>query len=157
MKHFGKDVFDNIKIASPCNENWNEMFGDQQTRFCGNCEMNVYNISEMSRKEAERLIYKQEGRLCVRLYRRHDGTIITKDCPVGLKALKRRLGKIATAVASLVITIIGGIGFVNLANSTFNRTEDVVGEQSSKIGELGEKRKSVSVKEKRIEVMGGIG
>ena len=32
---------DNIRIASPCSANWDEMFGDERKRFCGDCKLNV--------------------------------------------------------------------------------------------------------------------
>jgi hypothetical protein len=65
----------NIKIASPCNADWNEMVGDERTRFCGECKLNVYNLSGMSQREAENLLINSEGRLCVRFYKRADGAV----------------------------------------------------------------------------------
>ena len=55
----------------------------------------------MSRTEAENLLTNSEGRLCVRFFRRADGTILTQDCPVGWRAVKARMTKMATAFASL--------------------------------------------------------
>jgi hypothetical protein len=77
-----------IRIATPCKADWNKMSGDERVRFCGQCKLNVYNISEMTTDEAEKLIIEKEGKLCVRMYRRTDGTLLNKDCPIGL--LKRR-------------------------------------------------------------------
>lgn len=103
----------NLKIASPCNAEWDNMIGDDRVRFCGQCNLNVYNLSGMSRSEAERLIIEREGKLCVRFYTRADGTIITSDCPVGWAAYKSRVQKIVTAVASLIFTFITGLGIYN--------------------------------------------
>lgn len=58
------------------------MSGDDRVRFFGDCRLNVYNLSGMTRREATDLIQLQEGRLCVRFYRRKDGTLVTRDCPV---------------------------------------------------------------------------
>jgi flagella basal body P-ring formation protein FlgA len=96
-----------IKVASPCPVAWNSMSGDNKVRFCGSCHMNVYNISDMSREEAERLIQKTEGRLCVRYYKRKDGTILTRDCPVGLKLIKQKFAWAAGVVAAAF----AGLGF----------------------------------------------
>ncbi|MBK9204809.1 MAG: hypothetical protein IPL73_20745 [Candidatus Obscuribacter sp.] len=69
--------------------------------------MNVYNLSEMSKSEAEKLLRNHEGdRLCIKLHLRADGTIITQDCPVGIRLLKIRTYKtwkrlIATAASVL--------------------------------------------------------
>jgi hypothetical protein len=93
---------DVIDIASPCSVAWETMVGDDRTRHCHECKLNVYNLSEMSREEAEALVNAREGRLCVRFFRRADGTILTQDCPVGLRALRRRLGKLVASLAALI-------------------------------------------------------
>lgn len=89
-----KRFLENITIASPCHVNWDEMTGDEQTRFCNQCQKSVYNLSEMSRDEAERFMIEKthkQGKVCIRMYVRHDGTVITDDCPVGLRKAKRAL------------------------------------------------------------------
>lgn len=101
---------DNVRVASPCPANWDEMNGNDRQRFCGQCQLNVYNLSGMTRGEAEHLIANAEGRLCVRYYKRADGSIITQNCPVGLAALKRRVSRAATAFLSAVIGFFGGVG-----------------------------------------------
>ena len=105
---------DNIQVASPCSADWNEMYGDDRKRFCGDCKLNVFNLSGMTRDEAETLIMNAEGRLCVRLYKRSDGSVITKDCPVGWARVKQRTKVMATAVMSLLMAILSGVFFVSL-------------------------------------------
>ena len=106
-----------IKIASPCSRDWNEMIGTERKRFCGECKLNVYNLSGMSRQEAENLLINSEGRLCVRFYRRADGSVLTKDCPVGWRAIKRRVSSVAAAAASMVFGIVGGLGLHGYFNT----------------------------------------
>lgn len=114
---------DNIHVASPCSANWDEMFGDDRKRHCGDCKLNVYNLSNMTRREAEDLLVNSEGRLCVRFFRRADGTVLTKNCPVGWQAVKRRMSRIATAAFSMVAGIFGGIFAFNLFKSQpYNET-----------------------------------
>lgn len=105
---------ENIRIASPCSQDWNAMIGDNRKRFCGDCKLNVYNLSGMSKEEAENLLMNAEGRLCVRFYKRADGTVLTQDCPVGWAAIKRRVSKFTAAFASLIFGVIGGLGFSSL-------------------------------------------
>lgn len=93
---------DRIRIASPCPITWEQMVGDDSVRFCNHCRLNVYNLSELSKAEAEALLVSSEGRLCARLYRRSDGTVLTKDCPAGLQALRRRMARSAAAVFALL-------------------------------------------------------
>ena len=91
-----------IRIATPCPVSWEQMVGNDRVRFCEHCELNVYNLSSLSRREAEALLSSTEGRLCARLYRRHDGTVLTEDCPVALSRLRRRIAQTAAAVFALV-------------------------------------------------------
>ena len=99
----------NVSVAAPCPADWDSMIGGDRVRFCSQCQLNVYNLSAMSKFEAESLIARTEGRLCVRFYRRKDGSILTDNCPVGLRALKRRASRIKKAVASSVLGFLAGI------------------------------------------------
>lgn len=116
-----------VRVAAPCRADWNRMTGNAQVRFCDSCSQNVYNLSSMTRREAEALIRNTEGRLCVRFYRRADGSIMTRNCPVGLRALKRRVSKIANAAASAVFTFLAGLalgtGFQRTPAPTFPQVE----------------------------------
>lgn len=98
-----------IKIASPCAANWDVMIGDNRQRHCAECKLNVYNLSEMTQTEAENFLINSEGRVCLRIYRRSDGTILTKDCPVGWQKLKKKVSRAATAVFALIMGFFGGI------------------------------------------------
>lgn len=100
---------DNIRVAKPCPADWNGMFGNDRKRFCSECKLNVYNLSDMTRTEAENFLLESEGRLCVRFFRREDGTILTKDCPVGLAALKKRVSRAMTAVFSIIAGLFSGL------------------------------------------------
>ncbi len=80
---------ENVRVASPCNASWEGMTGDDRVRFCGKCEKSVYNLSAMPREEAEALLADRGGNLCVRFYKRADGTVLTEDCPVGVKQRQR--------------------------------------------------------------------
>jgi len=102
---------DKVRVAAPCSADWDAMIGNDRSRFCGQCSLNVYNLSSMTRVEAESLIARSEGRLCVRFYRRLDGSIITDNCPVGLRALRRRVSYLSKAIASSVLTFFAGLGF----------------------------------------------
>jgi hypothetical protein len=109
MRRFTNSL-DKVSVATPCPADWDRMVGGDRVRFCFQCELNVYNLSAMSRDDAESLIARTEGRLCVRFYRRKDGSIITGDCPVGLRALKRRALIIKRAFVSSVLGFLAGIG-----------------------------------------------
>src|ERR1043165_1443217 len=94
---------EHVRVAAPCPADWEKMVGDERSRYCDRCSLHVYNLSGMTRREAEALVTSNEGRLCVRFYRRPDGTILTRNCPVGLSALKRRAAHVATAIMTAVL------------------------------------------------------
>jgi hypothetical protein len=98
-----KTSLDVIQIQNPCPESWEQMHGDSRVRFCDHCRLNVYNLSDMTRDQAEALLESREGRLCVRYYQRTDGGVITRDCKGGLH---RRVARAATFAASASIALL---------------------------------------------------
>src|SRR5262245_64031508 len=84
------------------------MVGDERVRFCSLCNKNVYNLSAMSREVAMKLIEEREGQLCAMLYRRIDGTILTSDCPVGMKAYASRISRRLVAAMAGFLVALGG-------------------------------------------------
>ena len=102
------ELLNRLRIASPCTVGWERMGGDEAVRFCEQCNLHVYNLSAMTEEQAASLIKSKEGRVCARLYRRADGTVLTRDCPVGLRALRRRMSKRAGAVLTAVLSLWSG-------------------------------------------------
>ncbi|MCB9853547.1 MAG: hypothetical protein H6819_10660 [Phycisphaerales bacterium] len=98
---FKLDVLDDIRIAAPCPAAWDDMHGDDRVRHCDQCDKHVYNIAEMTRREAAELISGDQASLCLRVWRRQDGTVITSDCPVGLR-IRQRARKWVAAVAGFL-------------------------------------------------------
>ncbi|MDT7778446.1 MAG: hypothetical protein QOC99_958 [Acidobacteriota bacterium] len=101
---------EHVRVATPCPADWERMVGDERVRFCDQCSLHVYNLSGMTRREAETLVTNAESRLCIRFYRRADGTILTRNCPVGLRALKQRVSRIAGAALSAMLGFFAGVG-----------------------------------------------
>lgn len=94
-----------IQIASPCTANWEAMQGDDRMRHCGECNLHVFNISDMTRDEATAFLAERTGRTCVRMFKRADGTVITRDCPVGVAALRARFVRLTLATLALFLTL----------------------------------------------------
>lgn len=95
-------VLEDIKVASPCHARWDDMVGDAKSRHCAACDKHVFNLSAMTREEAELTMLEKTGEVCIRLYRRADGTVITADCPVGVRKKRLRLvGVLALGAGAL--------------------------------------------------------
>jgi hypothetical protein len=99
-------TLEQIRMAEPCGVMWDRMDGDERVRFCGECRKNVYNLSAMSRAEAEALVFETEGRVCVRFYKRRDGTVLTDNCPVGLRKARRWLSLQLAAISAAFAGVI---------------------------------------------------
>jgi hypothetical protein len=85
-----------IVIPVPCRVDWETMTridGAGRARFCDSCERPVYDSQAMTRGELADLIARHEGRRlpCVRLHRRPDGTLVTRDCLASFLRAGRRL------------------------------------------------------------------
>jgi hypothetical protein len=102
------ELLPDVRVASPCPADWDAMPGTGAVRHSGQCGLNVYNLSALTTRQAADLIRDAEGRLCVRLYRRADGTVLTRDCPVGLRL--RRLAWRALASSAAASLLAAGCG-----------------------------------------------
>ena len=106
----------NIRIAAPCNAEWKWMYGNDRVRFCGQCSQNVFNLSTMTTEEAEDLIRRTEGTLCVRFYRRRDGSILTRNCSVGIQAIKDKFTRTRTHIIAAMLSFLGYLGVIGLSS-----------------------------------------
>ena len=103
-----------IAFASPCSANWAEMSGDARARFCALCQKHVYDLSRMTRAEVDDLLVRTEGKACGRFFTRADGTVLTADCPVGLRErlqrARRRVHAGATALLTACLALLATFG-----------------------------------------------
>jgi hypothetical protein len=100
-------VLPHIRMANPCPADWNAMVGDDRVRACVTCNKSVFNLSAMTRADAEALIVSKHGDLCAQYWQRADGTILLKDCTVQLTRRRRRLAAFAavTALAGTALVV----------------------------------------------------
>lgn len=119
---------DMIRVASPCQVSWDKMPGNEVVRFCPQCRNHVYNLSTMTRQQAETLIEQSEGRLCIRFYRRRDGTMMTRDCPLSPESLPRRIKRAIMATAIFFLMLGVGLPFmIAFGNSASHGTHRSAG------------------------------
>ncbi|MGV3618338.1 MAG: hypothetical protein ACO1SV_23680 [Fimbriimonas sp.] len=110
------------KIAKPCQAKWSHMHGDDRVRLCTHCDRKVYNLSAMSRADAEALLRDGEGRICIRLYQRADGTAMTKDCGLAEKAAVK-----TKAIVVGLLTALGALIFPMASSPRSTRSEAIIG------------------------------
>jgi hypothetical protein len=114
------NLLDGVRVASPCPVRWEKMAatGDERVRHCTMCSLNVHDLAGMTPGEVEALLAShfvpgganQGKRLCGTIRRRADGTIILRDCPVGLaKARAKARRAVARAAAMFGITALAAV------------------------------------------------
>lgn len=94
-----KSFLDLVDVPNPCDKSWDEMIGDDVSRICLHCEKDIYNLSEMSAKEAQKLLFQSKGRVCVRLTRNSVQTNDRKFYQINRRA------KIAASVLSATLSL----------------------------------------------------
>jgi hypothetical protein len=83
------------------------MAGNDRARACDLCQLQVYDIQGLSNAEVRDLIAATEGRFRGRLVVRGDGTVLTRDCPVGARAAAQRVTVfVLTLIALLAATAV---------------------------------------------------
>ena len=111
------ELFANVRIASPCPMKWSEMQGDEKKRLCGQCNLHVHRVSELTTAEAVTLFEKAgSDRVCAQLFYRLDGSVMTKDCPsawsVGLSEAVRRVGSPTGVITGALVLFVAVALFV---------------------------------------------
>jgi hypothetical protein len=123
----GKDIRGfGITLASPCQVSWDSMSGDERIRFCSLCKKNVYELSGMSRAEVLRLLERKPD-ACARFFVRTDGTVLTDDCPVGLRLMRKSYlwAKAKTvAAATALLGVLSGVGWLSSGPDWTQRVVD---------------------------------
>lgn len=102
------DSLDRLRIASPCQRKWEGMAGDDRLRHCTLCDRDVYNLAEMTRDEIGRVLAAGDDGACVRLTRRSDGTLRTRDDPPAAPARWSRAGRAAGAMLLSAVALASG-------------------------------------------------
>jgi ankyrin repeat protein len=97
-----KNFLEQIEVKNPCSEDWDEMTGNAEVRFCSHCNLNVNNLSALTRREALKIVRKSQGRICVRYVQNPvDKTPVFAD---KLYQITRRAG-IAAGVLGASLTL----------------------------------------------------
>ena len=94
-------VLNETRIAQPCSISWRSMVGHDWVRHCDRCDRKVFNLSRLSASDAVSVLEEHGYDLCVRLYKRRDGTVMTRDCgaPRAPPLARRGVGRVVVRFA----------------------------------------------------------
>jgi len=98
-----KRRLEQLKIASPCSTDWDRMSGDEKKRFCSECDKFVYDFSQMTRRQVEAIVSIHRGRLCARITRRPDGSLLTLETPQANPVVARRASPVVNATLAAIL------------------------------------------------------
>jgi hypothetical protein len=120
VKETKESYLDRLFIAAPCSVSWNSMKGNDQVRDCSMCSRRVYNLSAMTKRQAEDFLKENGASQCMRFYRRTDGTIMTDNCPVALRALRnsfRRTVGFLSSILAVMLSLPGALAQNNFRDA----------------------------------------
>lgn len=106
-----KSPFTQLRIASPCNQDWDSMIGNDRVRFCEHCQLSVHNLDLASRKQVRRLIARSGDRLCVSYSQPVPPRVPTAP-------ILHKIGKRTSALAAGAVTATLGISSAIAAASS---------------------------------------
>jgi hypothetical protein len=102
------------RAATPCSARADEPTrGTGRARYCWRCGRDVYDIATLSPADARAVMGLADGAPCPALYVRRDGTVMKRDCPVGVRRSRVRRW-LATASA---VVVLGAAASVPLASA----------------------------------------
>ncbi len=81
------------------------MIGNETVRYCPECKLDVYNLSNLSDRQVNKIVSGRQQRLCARVIRRQDGTVVTHTPRLGFSILLRRISKVASVALAASISL----------------------------------------------------
>ncbi|HEU0178713.1 MAG TPA: carboxypeptidase-like regulatory domain-containing protein [Blastocatellia bacterium] len=100
-----KRRLDQLQIVSPCSTDWDQMSGDEKKRFCAECDKFVYDFSQMTRQQVEAIVSIHRGRMCARITRLPDGSLLTLETPPVHPVVTRRVSPVVNATLAAILSL----------------------------------------------------
>ncbi|MGC4088086.1 MAG: hypothetical protein QM756_09345 [Polyangiaceae bacterium] len=86
-----------VDMASPCPLTWDELQGDEASRFCARCNKSVVNLALLTAEQGAAAVARGS---CVRLQFRADGSVVSADS-------KRGAGRTGLVLAASLAAALG--------------------------------------------------
>lgn len=127
----------NLTIPSPCSADWNSMKGNDQVRFCEHCELSVHNLSQMTRHQAERLVSRSNGRLCVQFVPDANGTPLLAQAGMKLHRISRRASRIAAGAFTATLSVTSAVANASQSWPAEQACPPAVSQPTTRVGLTG--------------------
>lgn len=121
-------ILDHLKVQRSCSEDWEQMTGTDQIRFCRHCSQDVHDLTEMDRTEAVRLVLRSKGRNCLRLRFNPAGEPLFRPPAGPLYSIARRTSRLAAGAFTAVMGL-SGAAYAQSPAAGFNDVAGPVSQQ----------------------------
>ena len=96
-----KYTLENVTVPNPCPISWEQMTGNDEIRHCATCQHKVYNISEMPKRRALKVLNQPENTVCISYYRDDRNRVVTQNY---FGVFKRNFVKVCGAVLAIIFS-----------------------------------------------------
>ena len=96
-----KYTLENVTVPNPCPMSWEQMTGNDEIRHCASCQHKVYNISEMPKRRALKVLNQPENTVCISYYRDDQNQIVTQNY---FGIFKRNFARVCSAILAVIFS-----------------------------------------------------
>ena len=96
-----KYTLDNFEVPKPCSMSWDEMNGNDEIRNCEKCQHPIYNISEMPKRRALKVLNQPDDRVCISYLQDEQNQVITQTY---FGVFKRNFVKSLSAILAIIFS-----------------------------------------------------
>lgn len=97
-----KYTLENFEVPQPCSMNWDEMPGNEEIRHCDKCQHQIYNLSEMPKRRALKVLNQPNETVCVTYLQDEHNQVITQTY---FGIFKRNFVKFASAILAITFSL----------------------------------------------------
>lgn len=92
---------ENLHVPEPCSMNWDEMKGGSEIRQCEKCQHPIYNLSEMTKSRALKVLNQKEDRVCVSYLKDEKNQVLIQNY---FGIFQRKFIKVLSVILAIVFS-----------------------------------------------------
>ena len=101
-------------IPDPCPMDWDDMDGDDRSRYCTACGKHVHDLTTVTTEEAAGTIRQQGAELCGRIYAQPDGTLTSSASEIVAPSHPTPLQFTIRSIMAVIAGVAAMLGFARL-------------------------------------------
>lgn len=97
-----KYTLNNFEVPKPCSMNWDEMNGSEEIRHCDRCQHQIYNLSEMPKRRALKVLNQTNEKVCITYLQDENNKVITQTY---FGIFKRNFVKVFSVILAVIFSL----------------------------------------------------